>query len=191
LFQYVDERGRRQKAASNDVNDYLREISGEDFTAKDFRTWAGTVLCGVALAACKPCVSMAEAKGNVVESIKAVARQLRNTPAVCRKCYVHPELIDAYLNGARGGFLTTRGAELGGRAVSGLRREEVAVLALLKRRPANGGFMSTRKQAAAARRNIRKAVAAAKRKQTVKHLPKPVRTALGKEGAKAAKRKRR
>jgi DNA topoisomerase-1 len=99
LFQYVDEQGARQEIDSADVNLYLREISGEDFSAKDFRTWAGTVLAAQALAAVDRYSSTAEAKRNVVKAIESVAKRLGNTKAVCRKSYVHPAILDAYLDG--------------------------------------------------------------------------------------------
>ena len=97
LFQYVDSDGSTRSVSSGDVNDYLREISGEDFTAKDFRTWSGTVLAREALEKCCPARTAAEAKGNVVRAIAAAAAELGNTPAVCRKSYVHPGIVDSYL----------------------------------------------------------------------------------------------
>ena len=99
LFQYVDEEGQRHAICSNDVNDYLRELTGRDYTAKDFRTWAGTVLAAMALRDCEPCGSETEGKRNVVQAIAAVAQRLGNTPAICRKCYVHPRVIEAYMDG--------------------------------------------------------------------------------------------
>jgi DNA topoisomerase I len=99
LFQYVDDEGQLHSIGSGDVNDYLRAISGSDYTAKDFRTWHGSVLAAQALLACGPAASAADAKKNVVRAVEAVARRLGNTPAVCRKCYVHPAVIDAYLGG--------------------------------------------------------------------------------------------
>ena len=89
LFQYVDEAGERRAVDSADVNEYLRTAAGEEFTSKDFRTWAGTVLAAQALHAC--------GKNQLKHAIARVARQLGNTPAVCRKCYIHPAVIDAYL----------------------------------------------------------------------------------------------
>ena len=100
LFEYVDADGTIQAIESDDVNAYLREVSGSDFTAKDFRTWAGTVLAFRALSLLPPVDSDADGKGNVVAAIKAVAEELRNTPAVCRRSYVHPGVIEAYLEGS-------------------------------------------------------------------------------------------
>ncbi|GAB2844253.1 DNA topoisomerase IB [Pseudoduganella ginsengisoli] len=100
LFQYADDDGTLHSIGSGDVNDYLRAISGDDYTAKDFRTWHGSVLAAQALLEYGPAASAAEAKKNIVRAIEAVARKLGNTPAVCRKCYVHPVVIDAYLSGA-------------------------------------------------------------------------------------------
>jgi len=99
LFCYVDEDGRSRAVESADVNTYIRSIAGEDFSSKDFRTWAGTVLCARALRALGAPVSQNEGRRNVAKAIAAVAGQLRNTVAVCRKSYVHPTVIDAYLSG--------------------------------------------------------------------------------------------
>jgi DNA topoisomerase-1 len=99
LFQYVDEAGDRQTICSDDVNAYLRHISGDDFTAKDFRTWAGTVLAAQALARLARFKSQTEAKRNVVQAIAAVAKRLGNTRSVCRKCYIHPAILAAYMDG--------------------------------------------------------------------------------------------
>jgi DNA topoisomerase-1 len=82
------------------VNHYLRQITRQDFTAKDFRTWAGTVLAAQALASVKGWSSNAEAKRNVVKAVESVAKRLGNTRTVCRKCYIHPAILDAYLDGA-------------------------------------------------------------------------------------------
>ena len=98
LFQYIDAAGERQTIDSADVNGYLRQLTGQDFTAKDVRTWAGTVLAACALRECGPCTSQAEAKKNIVQAIDAVAKRLGNTRAVCRACYVHPTVLDAYLD---------------------------------------------------------------------------------------------
>jgi len=99
LFQYLDEDGEVRDITSQDVNAYLREITGEDFTAKDFRTWAGTVLAAVALNAQEKFETKKQAKGNIKNAIGAVAKILGNTPAICRKCYVHPAVLETYLNG--------------------------------------------------------------------------------------------
>jgi DNA topoisomerase-1 len=99
LFQYIDENGERRTIDSSDVNDYLRSLTGEDYTAKDFRTWSGTVLAAMELQALRDCGSETEAKKNIVQAIANVSRRLGNTPAVCRKCYVHPAVLDCYLQG--------------------------------------------------------------------------------------------
>jgi DNA topoisomerase I len=98
LFQYVDDNGARRKVGSGDVNEYLKEIAGQDFTAKDFRTWAGTVLACAALRELQA-DTQARAAKNVVQAIDAVAGLLGNTRAVCRKSYIHPAIIDAYVDG--------------------------------------------------------------------------------------------
>jgi DNA topoisomerase-1 len=133
LFQYVDDAGERQTIDSADVNAYLREISGEDFTAKDFRTWAGTVLAAKALAEVAAFKSTAEAKRNIVRAIESVAKRLGNTKAVCRKCYIHPAILDAYMDGATVTTIRARAVRLA-RTGAGLSAEEIAVVGILERR---------------------------------------------------------
>jgi DNA topoisomerase-1 len=99
LFQYVDDEGKVRDITSQDVNEYLREITGEDFTAKDFRTWAGTVLAAIALGAAGGFETKKRAKANIKKAIEAVAKILGNTPAICRQCYIYPAVLEAYLNG--------------------------------------------------------------------------------------------
>ncbi len=98
LFQYVDHEGKVRDITSQDVNEYLREITGEDFSAKDFRTWAGTVLTAIALNAQEQFETPKQAKSNINTAIKAVAKILGNTPAICRKCYIHPAVLENYLD---------------------------------------------------------------------------------------------
>jgi DNA topoisomerase-1 len=99
LFQYFDDEGKLCSVTSQDVNDYLREITGQDFTAKDFRTWAGTVLTAMALHAQEKFATTKEAKSNIKNAIAAAAKLLGNTPTICRKCYVHPAIVDSYMHG--------------------------------------------------------------------------------------------
>ncbi|MET0287785.1 MAG: DNA topoisomerase IB [Polyangiales bacterium] len=99
LFQYLDEAGERHVVDSADVNEYLRGIAGDDFTAKDFRTFAGTVLAAVALASAGPADTQTAGKRAIVDAIKQASERLGNTPSVCRKCYVHPGVLEAYLRG--------------------------------------------------------------------------------------------
>jgi DNA topoisomerase-1 len=126
LFQYTDENGDSHAISSSDVNAYIREISGADFTAKDFRTWGGTTLALLQLAGFDPCESETEGKKNVVAMIKAVAEQLGNTTTVCRKYYVHPAVIECYMRGELGNYLAKRSTK------GELAPEEMAVLKLLK-----------------------------------------------------------
>lgn len=130
LFQYYDEDGRRQAIDSGDVNAYLKEITGEEYTSKDFRTWAGTVRAAEILAACEPCRSEAHGKKTIVRAVEKVAGELRNTKAVCRKCYIHPAVLEAYLDGSISNAVVQ--SRRGPRA-DVLSQAEVAVLALLKR----------------------------------------------------------
>jgi DNA topoisomerase I len=99
LFQYLDDEGNVRDITSQDVNEYLREITGEDFTAKDFRTWAGTVLAAIALSAAGEFETKKQAKANIKHAISAVAEVLGNTLAVCRQCYIHPIVLETYLKG--------------------------------------------------------------------------------------------
>jgi DNA topoisomerase-1 len=119
---------------SADVNDYLRAITGEDYTAKDFRTWSGTVLAAMALQEFEAVDSDAQAKKNVVRAIESVAERLGNTPSVCRKCYVHPAVLDAYLDGTMLKGLRARAEETLVEDLRDLQPEEAAVLAMLERR---------------------------------------------------------
>ena len=127
LFQFVDEKGGVHSIDSMHVNDYIREISGEDFTAKDFRTWNGTVLAVEALFKIPPETSPNLLKKNVVKAVAEVAEQLGNTVAVCRKCYIHPAVLDAYMAQTFGKDLklSTR--------IAGLSQHESAVLRFLRR----------------------------------------------------------
>ena len=133
LFQYLDESGTRQPIESSDVNDYIREAAGDDFTAKDFRTWMGTVLAAEALQAVREFDSEAAGRKHVVAAIEQVAKTLGNTAAVCRKCYVHPAVLDAYLDGTMVQVAVQR-TEEELESLDDLRPEEVAVLALLRKR---------------------------------------------------------
>jgi DNA topoisomerase-1 len=105
LFQYRDDEGAIRAVGSDDINNYLRTVSGEEITAKDFRTWAGTKLAVVALRHLPTFESQTEAKKNVVEAVAAVAKMLGNTAAICRKCYIHPIAIESYLAGTLPGML--------------------------------------------------------------------------------------
>jgi DNA topoisomerase I len=134
LFQYIDEDGATQDIDSSDINDYLREMTGQDFTAKDFRTWAGTVLAAMALQEFEVFDSQAQAKKNVVRAIESVAERLGNTPTVCRKCYVHPALLDAYQDGSMIEAVRQRADQEMEKSLGNLKPEEAAVMALLQNR---------------------------------------------------------
>ena len=134
LFQYVDEGGETRDVTSAEVNAYLREISNEDITAKDFRTWHGTVLAAMALQEFEKFDSQAGAKRNVRDAIQRVAARLGNTPTICRKCYIHPEIFASYEEGSL--LLEVKEqveAELRDH-LARLKPEEAAVLTLLHRR---------------------------------------------------------
>jgi DNA topoisomerase-1 len=134
LFQYLDENGERQSVSSEDVNAYLRETTGEDFSAKDFRTWGGTVLALSALLEVGACESEREANKAVVEAIKHVSGQLGNRPAICRKYYVHPVVIQSFLEGSLRDTLEDAVEDSPADESNGLRRLEAQVLRLLKGR---------------------------------------------------------
>jgi DNA topoisomerase-1 len=131
LFRYVDAKGRRQLVTSDDINAYLREITGRDISAKDFRTWGGSMLAAVELRRMGEAASRRETERNIIAAIDAVAERLGNTRAVCRKYYVHPALLEAY----RMGETVPQPAPVkSGRRERGaaLRRDEVLVLQFLQ-----------------------------------------------------------
>ena len=132
IFQYLDEKDERRQVTSEEVNQYLREITKEDFTAKDFRTWAGTVMAAMALQAQDAFENKSQAKKNVKAAISAVAKMLGNTPAVCRKCYVHPAVLESYLDGNLIEGLKERTEKMLENSLGDLRSEEAAVLAFLR-----------------------------------------------------------
>ena len=128
LFQYVDERGKRHPVGSTDVNRYLRELGGADFTAKDFRTWAGTKLVASVLAGCHEPSSGKECQRQVLAAIDDAAARLGNTRSVCRSSYVHPAVIDAFTEG----WLRKPPRVLGARSPHGLDPTEIATLRVLQ-----------------------------------------------------------
>jgi DNA topoisomerase-1 len=134
LFQYVDEAGEVRDVRSEDVNGYLREIAGEDVTAKDFRTWAGTVLAYRALRALQPTDTDREARRNVVEAIRATAESLGNTPSVARRSYVHPAVLQAYLDGGIATALVEAAEEQAAPPEGATAAEEAGVVDLLRQR---------------------------------------------------------
>ena len=149
LFQWYDDAGQRHDVTSNDVNDYLREVTGRDVTAKDFRTWAGTVLAAMALTEFETFDTDAKAKKNVRAAIESVSSRLGNTPTICRKCYIHPEIVHSYLQGdmlldIKKQVETELKDNLGN-----LKPEEAAVLTLLETRLSRD-LKDTLKAAAAA-----------------------------------------
>ncbi len=133
LFQYLDEHGERHVVGSADVNAYLKEITGQDYTSKDFRTWAGTVLAAQTLQEFEKCESDSQAKRNIVQAVESVAKRLGNTKAVCRKCYIHPAILDAYMDGSMVKTLADR-ARRESRKSGDLTHSEAAVLAFLQKR---------------------------------------------------------
>jgi DNA topoisomerase-1 len=132
LLQYIDEDGKPQSVSSSDANAYLREITGQDITAKDFRTWAGTVLAALALKELQSFDSAAQAKRNMRAAIERVAARLGNTPTICRKCYIHPEIITSYLDGRLAQEIKLEVESELREDLAGLQPEEVAVLAMLR-----------------------------------------------------------
>jgi DNA topoisomerase-1 len=131
LFQYLDDEGNRQAIGSGDVNEYLREVSGGDFTAKDFRTWAGTLLAVAALREIGPVETEREAKSAIVKAVDRVAEQLNNTRAVCRKYYVHPTVLETYLAGTLLAALGNGTRAAATATVTTLSPEEKALVRLL------------------------------------------------------------
>jgi DNA topoisomerase-1 len=141
LFQYVDDDGDLQKIGSSDVNDYLRQISGHEFTAKDFRTWAGTVLAAVALAELGRFETRKEARQQMLRAVESVAQRLGNTPSVCRKCYVHPEVFGAFTDGTLLQVLRRKAESELVESAGRLPAREAAVLGLLQQRLKTAGSL--------------------------------------------------
>ncbi len=139
LFQYYDDGGGRHPVTSGEVNAYIREAAGDDFSAKDFRTWAGTVLAAHALEAMEEVDTRTRRKRNLTEAIRRVAARLGNTPAVCRRCYVHPEIGNAYLDGALAEQVREEAARTLREELPGLTPEEAVVTGFLERRLASAG----------------------------------------------------
>jgi DNA topoisomerase I len=134
LLQYVDEQGKCQDVTSTDVNEYLKELTGKDITAKDFRTWAGTVLAAMALAELESFDSTAQAKRNLRGAIERVSARLGNTTTICRKRYVHPEVLNSYMDGNLVLEIKSKAESELRSALGSLTPEEAAVLALLRGR---------------------------------------------------------
>lgn len=134
LLQYIDEQGNCQDVTSTDVNEYLKSITGKDITAKDFRTWAGTVLAAMALSELESFDSAAQAKRNLRNAIEKVSARLGNTPTICRKCYIHPEVLNSYMDGNLVLEIKSQAESELRSAVENLKPEEAAVLALLRGR---------------------------------------------------------
>ncbi|MGC4071419.1 MAG: DNA topoisomerase IB [Nibricoccus sp.] len=158
LFQYTDEQGEVQKIASDDVNGYLREIAGQEFSAKDFRTWAATVLAAEALQKFERFETDTQARKNIQSAIRHVAERLGNTAAICRKSYVHPLVLEAYLDGLTIKVIEARAEKISRNSLTPIER---AVLDFLKRRLGvagrrNGG---RRRNGSIASRSVREAPA--------------------------------
>jgi DNA topoisomerase-1 len=134
LLQYLDDDGKVRDITSTDVNAYIREIAGEEFTAKDFRTWAGTVLAAMALRELEAFDSQAQAKKNILRAVESVAEKLGNTKAVCRKCYIHPAVLDAYLDGDMLATVRQQAEAQLKKGLKSLKPEEAMVLTLLQQR---------------------------------------------------------
>ncbi len=136
LFKYLDDDGRRQDVDSGDINEYLREITGHEVTAKDFRTWAGTMYAATTLRDIGPANTQKEAKANVVRAVDKVSERLGNTRAVCRNYYVHPRIIEAYMNGSTVPLASETDPKRR-RPKAALRSDELAVLQFLQIRQAS------------------------------------------------------
>jgi len=134
LFQYIDENGEQHTVDSADVNDYLREITGEEITAKDFRTWAATHLAAEALRELEPIENDRLRKKGIVRAVETVAKHLGNTPAICRRCYIHPAILDSYLEGTLLETLAEKTRRYLVENVEGMSAEEAAVTAFLRLR---------------------------------------------------------
>ena len=134
LFQYLDDEGHQHAVGSEEVNAYLREITGEDVTAKDFRTWAGTQLAAKALKGFRDLDSEAKRKKAIVRAVENVAAHLGNTPAICRRCYIHPAIFDGYIEGTLLEMLANKTAAYLKKNIDNMSAEEAAVTAFLRLR---------------------------------------------------------
>ena len=134
LFRYKDDDGSLHTVTSDDVNQYLHDVTGENITAKDFRTWAATNLAALALSELEHYDTKAKAKKNVLRAVEAVSKMLGNTPAICRKCYIHPAIFDGYLDGSLMEGLAARAEAQLEHPDHALTADEVAVTAFLSRR---------------------------------------------------------
>ena len=134
LFQYLDDDGHQHAVGSEEVNSYLREITGEDITAKDFRTWAGTQLAAEALRAFRNLDSESKRKKAIVRAVEKVARHLGNTPAICRRCYIHPAIFDGYVDGTLLEALAAKTTTYLKENIANMSAEEAAVAAFLRLR---------------------------------------------------------
>lgn len=143
LFQYVDHDGARHSISSDDVNDYLKHVTGDEFTAKDFRTWAGTVLAARELSERGVCADDRKVTANIVSAIESVAKRLGNTPAICRKCYVHPAVIDAYRDGSMAETLASHAKQHLEKPLNQLEPEEATVMLILQQRSTDGPAPAT------------------------------------------------
>jgi len=157
LLQYIDEQGNCQDVTSTDVNEYLKAITGKDITAKDFRTWAGTVLAAMTLSELQSFDSAAQAKRNLRSAIEKVSARLGNTPTICRKCYIHPEVLNSYMDGNLVLEIKSQVESELRSAVEDMKPEEAAVLALLRGRlakqaeePEHANLVSSKQRAGAA-----------------------------------------
>ena len=137
LFQYLDQEGNQHAVGSEEVNDYLREITGEDITAKDFRTWAGTHLAAEALRGFRQLDTESKRKKAIVRAVEKVAKHLGNTPAVCRRCYIHPAILDGYVDGTLLEALATKTEAYLKENIEHMSAEEAAVTAYLRLRLAD------------------------------------------------------
>jgi DNA topoisomerase I len=144
LFQYLDDNGTPHAVGSEDVNEYLRAIAGAEITAKDFRTWAATNLAALALRELETFDSQTKAKRNVMQAVEAVSKMLGNTPAICRKCYIHPAVFDGYLDGSLLQALKRRADAKLANPRAGLKAEEAAVMGFLSRQLAATNRVSLR-----------------------------------------------
>ena len=158
LFQYLDADGRPQDVKSEDVNAYLHQIAGGDFSAKDFRTWAGTVLSAIALRQFEAFDTKTQAKKNLVAAIERVAERLGNTPAVCRKCYIHPVILDSYLDGRTIKIILDKTEDALSQDLGSLSGVEGAVLAFLQqqlRRTPQPPLLTSLRRSVAKQRRVR------------------------------------
>ena len=149
LFKYLDENGKVRPITPREVNEYIKAVAGPEFSAKDFRTWGGSLLAAIRLAEMGQAKSQQQAKRNIVQAVKQVAEHLGNTPSVCRSCYIHPAVLEGYTEGVTLEAFRPRRSRRVRRLQPEYEPEELALLKLLRAESHAGTSAAQSRQRAA------------------------------------------